>query len=193
MKLGKTIKKFEGWDNKTGAEIYGSEIQPTDSLEEKIRMDVIKLNGTAQDLQSRMRLFAQGFQKQAKDDTAAIQSERARRFPWIADPKLMDYSVNFNGHDMKISKIREDIISLFPTYKHHDEAVQTVGDMMVGLIIKDAEIAELRGAKQVEAVKVKEEEKVEPSSKEKPRDEGGKFAKVGKVGTFDMSDAPEGL
>jgi len=193
VKLGKSINKFKGWD-KDGKEIFGEAIQPTDSLEETLRMESQRFFNTANDMQSRMRVFAQNHNNTIKADHQAIEQRRSQLFSWVADPKLLDYTVTTNNGEKSIKNIREDVISLFPVYMRSNPAVQIVGDMMAGLVIKDAEIQSLRGVKQVENIKAKEEEHVEPTSSNKPtppRNSKGQFGKWSDG--FDMSGAPEGI
>lgn len=189
-KLGKPVEVLKGWDEKGNPVIEGT-LEPTDALEEKLRMAVQRSYGVAQDISGRMSNYATQFRNIIQQNTQGIKAERVKRFPWVADPKLLDYTIAVDGKEIPIKKIREDIIGLFPPYEKHLEAVQIVGDMMVGLIIKDAEIQSLKGSKQVEAVKTAEQEKVEPKSDNRPAPVSD--LKFGKVREFSSVGAPEGL
>jgi hypothetical protein len=190
VKLGKPIKKFLGWDNKDN-ESYGEDIQPNGALEESMRMQVQKTYGAAQDLTTRMNVYAQNFKTNIQQDTQVIENEQKNRFAWVADPKLLDHEIVFNGKDVPLRKVRDDFTNLFPTYMRGQQGISVAANLMVSLAIAQAEIQYLKGTKQVEKVKVEEEKRVEPSSQSRPAPKSQ--PKFGEVREFSVAGAPEGI
>jgi len=187
-KLGKPLRSLESYDQ-TGKPIYkdipagyGSDV------EELIRSYVGNCQRVKNDRQAAIQNHTANFSKAVAQDQVAIKAERARRFAWIANPKLMKYSVPLeDGTEQTIETVRNNFIGMFPSYMHSNEGVQTAADMMVSMMIGRAEVAEYKKKSGVTQVKKEEADlgEVTSSTRGKPPVKLGK----GKVGTFTMEGA----
>jgi hypothetical protein len=165
-KLGKPIKVLKEFD-KEGNPIYEKELLDSNKpgLEEALRNGMNTCLSGVRERQSSLQKLQTSFVNQTKSDIQAVNNERANRFMWVANPAILDYSVTMpDGSDKTIKNIRSDIINLFPVYMRSHIGVETTADMMVALVIANAEIAELKKANGVAQIKAKEAQRVEPSS-----------------------------
>jgi hypothetical protein len=188
MDLGKPWKPIERWDQQ-GNPVLGAERQPTKADEEQVRMYMNNSFNVANQLSSAIQQYPSRYKDRVKNDMSLINQERANRFAWVSDPKLLDHTVNIEGlGDRSIKQVREDFAKLFPEYLRPHPAVEIAADLMVSLRLAQGELAELQNGKTVESIKEKEQEKVEPSSRQKPRGEGKKTH-----GVTEFSALPESL
>lgn len=170
-KAGKPFKELTGFDN-NGNPTYGAEIQPNDSIEERLRLNMNNCFGIAQQKQGKLNELGNTFKTRVQSDSQAIQQERAARFAWVSDPKLLDYTINIEGVGEKsIKQIREDMISLFPPYYRNSPGVEVAADLIVALRIQHAELQQALAGKGVAEIKKEEAMRGEPSSHSKPKKE----------------------
>lgn len=167
VKFGKPVKVPV--DRVDGKIVYSAEIPASSQLEEAIRANVLQCSQIVTSKRKELQNFASNFQSITNRDIQAINQERQKRFAWVADPKLLEYSVSTTDGDKPIKQIRQDVINLFPPYLRHSMPAEVCGDLMVALIIAKAENNELKNGKKVDTVKKEEERHIEPSSETKPR------------------------
>lgn len=170
VKEGIAIKPLEGWNTKTGEPVYGTEVKATDELEEAIRNNMNQCMAVVSEKKAGVNNFIKNFTQLATNDMKIIRDERAKRFAWVSNPKLLDHTISVEGvGDKSIKQVRSDVTSLFPTYMRNNEAVEACGDLMVALMIAKAEISEVKKGKKIESVKKDEERSLEPSGDVKPK------------------------
>lgn len=167
VKAGKNIKPLTGWKN--GQPVYGEEMAASDELEEALRSNVQKCQATVEERQRGVDAFVNNFKAITKRDTDAITTERGKRFAWVANPKLLDYSIPTQDGDKTIKQVRSDVAGMFPPYMRSSPAVECVGDLMTALFIAKAEIEELKKGGSIKKVKDEEKEAIEPGSDVKPK------------------------
>lgn len=188
LEEGKPIKQLEGWDE-AGNPVFGAEIQPTKRVEELVRLNMTTCYGVIKEQQTALKNLPQTFGSRVKEDLKAIQDERSARFAWVADPKLLDYTLEVDGiGQVSLKQIKENIVNLFPAYLRSNPAVEVVGDLMIALKIQDAELKEARAGKNVAEIKQEELKRGEPKSSVKP---GSEPKGIGGVTEFSLSGMPQ--
>lgn len=170
VKEGIAIKPLTGFDPKTGEPVYGNEVKASSELEEAVRENMNQCMLVANNKRTAVSNFVKNFSSLAGKDMEALRAERAKRFVWVADPKLLDHVIEVEGVGEKsIRQVRSDIASLFPAYMRNNEAVEACGDLMVALMIAKAELNQSKKGKRIEKVKKEEENLLEPSGDIKPK------------------------
>ena len=171
MQTGKAWKPILKWDE-NGNPVVGPERQPTTADEEQVRLFMSTCYNNAQQIKGKLQEYPTKYQSTIQSDLQAVDIECKRRFSWEQDPKLLEYSLPIEYEDgvrdVSIKQIREDFASLFPVYLRNHPAVRVGGNLMVALRIGYAELAEIKGNKQVEQTISDEASRVEPSSAAKP-------------------------
>lgn len=163
-KLGKPITALNSWAD-DGKPVFSGDIQSNSKIEETLRIAVSKALGAAEQNESKLRSFSGNYKTRVSQDLQAIDKFAKEKFQWENQPELLDHSMMVQGQgDRKIRDIIGDVTSLFPAYLRNHPAVRMCGNMMVGLILKDAQISELSATKQVVDVKLEESSRVEPNS-----------------------------
>lgn len=190
-KLGKPFKPIVGWD-KDGNAVRGAEVQSTDGIEEEVRANMNKCRETAHTIGENMKVYAANHVKGINNDLGVICAEQKSRFAWHRDAKFLDYTIAVKDAkgvegDKSIKQIRTEFKSLFPAYLGNDPGVDVAADLMVDIIIKDAEINELRKQLSVSSIKKAEQEHIEPSAENRP---GKQPDLVGGVREFSAGDMP---
>lgn len=182
-KGGKKIRDIKGYD-KQGNPVLSNEIDPTDEIEESIRLNMQRAHNIADNLNQEIQKYPSKYKNQIGNDLATINQERSQRFAWVADPKLLDYEVDFNGKDTSLKNIKSGFINLFPQYMRNHIGVETAADIYIAMVCQSAELNSLKQNGHIEKIKEEEREKVEPSSSVKP----AKIATtVGDVKEFSMA------
>jgi hypothetical protein len=155
---------------------------------EQVRLNMNQCLQISQQKQQAMQQFVGSYQQRVQADNVAIQQERAKRFGWVADPKLMDEKVNVEGlGDLPIREVRTNFINMFPPYHHNSPAVEVAADLYVALQIYGAKLKEAEAGKQVAQIKTEEVLRAEPSGGGKPAAKGKTF---GGVSTFSIEGLP---
>jgi hypothetical protein len=168
VKEGVAIKPLINW-GQDGKPIYGNEIKVTAEnsveLEEAIRNNMNQCMSVASEKRRNVDQFVKNFPQLAQKDFEAIRAERAKRFVWVADPKLLDHTIAMeDGVERSIRQIRNDIAGVFPAYMRNTESVEACGDLMVALILAKSELAEYKKNVKVTSIKKEEESHIEPNS-----------------------------
>jgi len=167
IKAGIAIKPLEGW--RDGQPVYGAEIKATDDIEESVRNNFNECLKIANERKGIVSNYVKNFSQLATRDMGLIKAERAKRFAWVANPKLLDHSIETVDGDKTIRQVRSDISSLFPAYMRNNEAVEACGDLMVALMIARAELNEAKKGVKVKEIKKEEESLLEPTGDIRPK------------------------
>lgn len=166
-KKGQKVKDITGWTDK-GAPIYGAEVEPTDAVEEQCRMAMQNAFNQGQQLKGQLQQYPKQYQQRMQQDLQNINTERANRFQWVANPKLLDYSISVEGGGEKtIKSIKSDFINIFPPYLRSNPGVEVASDLMVAMMLQRAELLEAQANSKVANTKVDEVKRAEPSSQAK--------------------------
>lgn len=190
---GKEWAELKGWDAK-GNPVIGPAQRPTTEAGKDADRLSLQLFTKAQGTQEQVQQFSGRFQQQIAIDNQQIHQECARRFGWVADPKLLDEKVTNPGYGEKtIRQIRDDYVSLFPVYHRNSQGVQVGAHLFAALQIYAQRIHELENGKQVAAVKEEEKALIEPTSKEQPMSKGGSAKGMGgwEVKEFSLEGLPQ--
>lgn len=168
MDKGESFIPMLGWD-KNGQPVYGEEQEPSKLMEERVRQAMMQCNQVVNQKKGEIGAYPSKYKNQVTNDLTAINDERKKRFAWVEDPKLLDYSITIPGFgDRAIKDIRSDITNLFPNYMRSHPLAEVAGDFFVALMLSQAENAELKSGKQIAETIKEEGERVEPSSNVKP-------------------------
>lgn len=168
VKSGKPCREVTGYDEK-GNFIFGAEVQPTDQVEEQLRMRMNSALQTAQGFQQKAQQFGQTYQQRVVNDLELIESERKSKFAWRQDPELLKHSIEIEGKgDTTLEQIHNDFVSLFPPYQRNQPGVQVAGDLMVALQIQAVQIRQATAGQAIAEEKKEELQRAEPGSIVKP-------------------------
>ena len=188
-KEGKGWKPLVGVDG-NGNFVYGQEKAPTLQDEEQIRLAMNKCLGVRQSSVERLQSIPQQFQQAVQNDLQAINTERAKRFDWVAKPELLDHELDLgNGQKAPIRKIRQDFVSLFPVYQRNNPGVEVAADLFVALKVKDMQLQAAESQKVVAQTMVQERKQVEPSSSTRQKSSNKPSGKWG-IDEFSMDGFP---
>lgn len=189
-KAGKKVRMLTGYD-KDGRLQQSEEMNPSDELEEKLRMCVHQTNNIGSNVRAQLNDYPAKYRNQVNNDLQIIKGVSKQKFAWVADPKLLDYSLTMrDGSEKTLKKIKEENTNYWPAYLRNHPAVEAFANVMVALAYQDAELREAQAGKSVAETKTKEVERGEPSSTSKPASMGDV---IGGIREFDMKDAPDGL
>jgi hypothetical protein len=167
MDAGKDVIPITGWDAK-GNPILGTPVKATKDVEEDVRTLLNNAYQTTNQIQGQLQQYPAKYKSTVQKDLQNIEAYRKQQFGWVTNPEYLDYSVNIEGlGECTLKQVREDVRGMLPVYMQNHPLAEVLGDLVIGIRLKDAELAELRNGKAVEQVKQKEQELVEPSSKEK--------------------------
>lgn len=166
---GKDWHALQSWDLKTGQPIVGPPQKASTEAGKNADRYALHLFNKAQGVNEQIQQFSGRYKQQVDSDNAAIQQECARRFGWVADPKLLDEKiVNPAVGEKTIKQVREDFIGLFPIYHQNSVGVQVAAHLFAALQIYGQKIHELENNKQVAAVKEEEKTLIETTPKDQP-------------------------
>jgi hypothetical protein len=186
MDAGKEWQPITGWDQQ-GNPILDKPRPPTKRDEEKVRLALNSCVQAANEFKGKLQNYPTQYKQRVQQDLQNIQQERANRFGWVSDPKLLDYTINVEGLGPRsVKQIRQDFIGLFPAYLQSHPAMEVAADLMVAFRMQSAELSDLRNGKQIEDIKNGEEERIEPTSQVKPPRE-----KTPVHGVKEFKDLPE--
>lgn len=185
------IRKGEDWTPIVGVDehgefIYGEKRKPTVADEEQVRLARDKCVRVEEAVNQQLRTMPQQFQQQVTQDNQMIQAERARRFDWVADPKLMSYELETPEGKKTIGNIRDSFINLFPVYHRKSPGVEVAADLWVTNQILQSQLKVTEKEKVVAETLKEEANRVEVTSSS--RDNG---ANKGKLKEFSLDGLPE--
>jgi len=161
---GEKWRPVEKWDAK-GNPVLGAEQMPTVQAIEQMRMYMNKCNIFADNKRNELQMFAHNYKQRIQADTNAIQSERARRFGWVADPKIMESTlVVEDGSEQTVAQVRNTLINLFPPYMRKETGVQVAADLFAAFQIIQQELREAKTTDAVVQQKVADTVRAEPTT-----------------------------
>lgn len=185
-KEGKKFRDITGF-TKEGKVVFGAEIEPTAETEEAVRTAMNTATQAAQSFTSKLQSHSDNFKQRVQTDLQMIENERKARFAWVADPKMMDYTLSIGDlGDVPIRKLKSDFVSLFPVYMHNTPGVEVASDLFVALQIQEAELREANAGKEIAVTKKDEAIRAEPSSDSRRLPE----PEIGGVREFSMAGMP---
>lgn len=189
IKRGESFKPAVKWEN--GQLVTGNELKPNEEIEEAVRANMNACYQVAQDNKGKLSAHVDTFKKRITSDLQAINQEQAARFPWVADPKLLNYTIPIEGvGDLSVKQIRTDFINLFPPYHRNNPGVDVAANLFVALRIANAELQEAKSGQQIAEIKQAEVARAEPSSEVKPAPVGDP---IGGVKEFSLSGLDLGV
>lgn len=161
---GEKWRPVEKWDSK-GNPVLGAEQPPTVQAIEQMRMYMNKCNIFADQKRNQLQAFAQNYKSRIQQDTNNIQQERARRFGWVADPKIMESTlVVEDGSEQTVAQVRNTLINLFPPYMRKETGVQVAADLFAAFQIIQQELRDAKSAGAVVQQKVADTFRAEPTT-----------------------------
>ncbi len=165
IKQSKKFQDITGFDPKTGAAILGPEKDPSDADEIRIAGNLSACSQAMQNINGQMQNFPQRFKHQIQQDMQSVEAVRKERFAWVADPKLLDYSVNVEGQgDKKLRDVKSDFKSMLPVYWQSSPIAEVASDLFVAMIIQGAELREAKNNQTIAQIKTEEMKRGEPTS-----------------------------
>lgn len=175
------------WDAE-GNPVLGAPRQAGPMDAEQVRLNMNQCLQIGQQKQQALQQFVGNYHQRIQADNTVIQTEQAKRFGWVADPKMLDEKIDVEGVGSKsIRDIRTDFINLFPSYHHNSPGVDVAANLFVALQIYGARLREAEAGKQVAQIKTEEVLRAEPSGGSKPSKQGKTF---GGVSTFTLEGMP---
>lgn len=170
---GADVIPLQGWNSQTGEPIYGQPIKPTKAIESKLGIMIGNCYRVAQDLQGKLAEYPTKYKSDIKADVDGIEQFQKQQFGWEQDPKLMEYSIPVEGlGDRTLKQIKDDVYSIIPKWAHSHPLAKLTANLVIALRCKQAEMVSLTSEKQVEKTQEEEQERVEPSSRNKPSSNG---------------------
>jgi len=169
IKAGEKFQDIIGFDPKTGQPVLGPLKDSTDADELRV---VNNYGLCAQEAQARQRKlveYPQQFKGRVSQDLSAISEKQKELFAWVANPSLMDHSVEVEGMgDRKLKDIKSDFMSLIPPYMRSHPIADVAANMLVGLQIRNAELREARNSGGIQHIQDEEVRRSEPTSDNSP-------------------------
>ncbi len=164
IKAGKNFQNIVGFDQKTGQPIMSQEQDPTDQDEIRISNNLTLCSQHIGQYNNALQVYPQRFRQQVQSDLQAIEQTQKERFAWVADPKLLEYSINVDGEDKKVRDIKEDFKNILPIYRRNDILADVASNLFVAMVIQGAELKEARNGQQIAEIKKQEATRAEPTS-----------------------------
>lgn len=188
VKSGDKWQPIKGW-TKDGKPVAGEDSEPSAIAEEQIRLMMNRCYNATEAKQGELKQFTTNFKTRINTDAKAIQDERARRFGWVSNPKILESPVEIEpGMVKSVKEIREDLVSLFPPYMRNTQGVEVAADLFAALQIYGQEIRELKAGKQVAEVRAEEVTRAEPTSRNTPVNDNK--GRINGVKEFSLSGLP---
>jgi len=168
IEAGQDWAPIIGW-NQDGSPKLGPVQKATTEAKIRVGQAMNQCMGLAQNTNTQIQQFAGNYQQRVKADNDAIQGELAKRFGWVADPKVLDATIDVPGVGVKsIKDIRSDFISVFPPYLQNTKGVDIAAHCWAALQCVNAQNRELQNGKHVAEIKAEEVTRAEPTSTLKP-------------------------
>ncbi len=166
---GKEIHDLAGYDPQTLRPVAGRALQPTAALVEKLRIMLGNSYQAHQQIAQQLQTYPGRYKEQITKDLSGIENFRHQQFGWVANPELLDYTMNVDGRgEIPLKQIAEDAKAMIPPYMRNHPLANIIGDMLISIKIQAAQLAEAQNTNGVKQTMEQEQELVEPSSKSKP-------------------------
>ena len=165
VRAGKPFRPLTGIDSKTGQFVYGAEQPANENAEIELNQNMLMASQAAQQFNSQLGNYPGQYKQKLGNDLAAIQNEQSARFSWVADPKLLEHSVEVEGvGEVKLKDIKAQFKSLFPGYLSSHPSTDVASNLFVALQVQGAELREARRNQQVNNIQATETARAEPTS-----------------------------
>lgn len=178
IKAGKDFKEPIGIDEKTGRLIMSEVKKANDSDEIRITQNLNLCVGELNKVRGEIGSYGTQFQNRIKTDIQEIQNERANRFAWVSDPKLLDANVEIDGKDIPVKTIIEHFKALLPPYHRNSIIADVAADLFVALQIQNNQLREAQKGTASAEIKAKEAARAEPTSDDNNRNGNGETIKT---------------
>lgn len=186
---GEKFKDINGFDQQ-GNVVYGAEIEPSSQVEELVRAKFNQCLTSVENNKGKLQQTAVQFKDRAQKDIEVINNERKQRFAWVADPKLLDYTLEIQGvGPTSIKDIRNYMINLLPPYMRNSVASELCADLFVALRVQGEELTQAQNSVKVADTKREEVLRGEPTSEVRKEPEPPIVG--GKVREFSLSGIPD--
>lgn len=164
-KSGKPWRPIEKWDAK-GNPVLGPEQVGSAEAEIVLARWANTAYQQANQKQGELQQFAGTYQQRVQNDTRNIQAERARRFGWVADPKILESKlINDIGQEVTVAQCREVLLNAFPPYMRKELGAQVAADLFVAFQIQAQELREGGSSRTVQQEQQRETHRAEPVPK----------------------------
>jgi len=164
IKAGKPFQDIVGW-NQDGSPKLSNEIPFSDKAEIRVNNNLSKCLNVYQQLNGELQTFPQQFKQRIQLDQQAINQYEKEHFSWVANPELLEHTVEIEGvGDRKLKDIINDVKNMFPSYERNSTGARMSANLVVGLMIRTAELKAAQNTQQVSNIKKEESERVEVSS-----------------------------
>lgn len=161
---GEKWQPVEKWDAK-GNPILGPEQMPSVPAIEQMRTYMNKCIMVADHKRNELQQFAGHYKARIQQDANNIQQERARRFGWVADPKIMESTLTVeDGSEQTVAQVRNTLVNLFPPYMRKELGVQVAADLFAAFQIIQQELREAKTTGAVVQQKVADTVRAEPTT-----------------------------
>jgi hypothetical protein len=163
IKAGKDYQEITGFNNQ-GQPIFQTR-KPTDRDEIRVNNNLSACINATRQFNNELQQFPNQFKQRIQQDQQAIQQYEKEHFAWVAQPELLEHTIEVEGvGDRKIKDIISDVKNMFPIYDRSSTGARIAAHLAVGLMIRNAELKEARNGKQIENIVSQEEQHIEPSS-----------------------------
>ncbi len=186
------MRKGEDWTvitnyDERGNPVYSAPQKSSDEADLKVANALSQISAQAQQFQQKRDQLANTFQQRLMTEAEAINAERAKRFAWVADPKVLEDKVDVGGAigQATVKQIRDDFANLFAPHYHGTPIMEVAKDMFAALQILGAENRELRG-QAATTVKLADDAAAAEINAESQANGSGKGGEL----VFDAADMP---
>ena len=168
IRAGKKWTPLTGVDEKTGKFIYGAEREPSLQDEEVVRAALYKCQQVEQQNVAALQSMPQQFQSIVNNDNVAINTERAKRFDWVANPELLKHELELVNGDGSVTKktigdIRNDFNSILPPYWRGTIMAEVGADLFAAVNALAVRLRAAEAGKQVAETLKEEAKHVQPT------------------------------
>lgn len=187
IRAGKDWRPLLGFDPKSNEPVLGAPQKAVDRDELAAQNRYNLAQQLYGQTEGQVSQITQQFGARHKTDVEAIHAERAKRFQWVSDPKLLEHKINIpEVGDVSIKQLREDFLAILPAYRRSDPLAETAADLFVVVQAVSQKLREAETQKEVAVVKHEEVLRAEPNS----TSTGATESEKKKKNDFDMNDFP---
>lgn len=147
IRAGRKWTVFNGFNDKNVPQ-YSEPQDATDTADINVSNALSQLMARSQEFTTARDNLTGTFQQRMNQEVANINQERARRFAWAADPKVLEDKVNVGGQigEQTVGQIKQTFKGLFSPIHHSHPVMEVASDLFAALQIIGAENRELKAA-----------------------------------------------
>ena len=189
IKSGKEWTPFLGWD-KDNKPVFAATRQASPEDEEDVRLRVMQSNQLTQQFSGTAQQLQKTFAQRVQTDNQAINQLQAQKFGWVADPKLMENTIELPGiGKQSIAQIKSTFLNQVPQYHQNTIGFDVASNMFVALQLYAQEINSLQSKLKLAEAKQGEILRAEPTSGDRVAQSSNGKSKYGGPAVF-TDDAP---